>query len=197
MSGNKPTQQQRNVLFKTINARPNAMLVYGNKNWKYVYLGLGHGTLMFSNTRKGDMFYITKNGSHQPHYKPYFFGPGNTNYHRASEVKEAINNYNYRIPRPSNANVAGYKARMAKKPAENKKKANNKARINSIIANAKAGGSNYKKASLDNIAKIVMSSNSSTFRMKNGKCVNIFGKVATRKALLNEFEIMKTQNFRY
>jgi hypothetical protein len=194
---NKATPLQKKHFFSKINANPNAKYIYANKKWQFANVGFLHA-LLLSNTRNGNVFYINKTGR-KPYTKNYVYGPGPNNYVPLDLIQEQARGYQYRIPRPSGATVAGYMSRMAKKPGQNKKIAEQKARVNKIISNIKAGGILYKKARLPNLVQVVMKSNSSPYFLNNnGKYKNALGRVPTRKMLLNTIEDLKSSNlFKY
>lgn len=143
-----------------LNNYKNAAAIYANKKWKFWSPYLKYVPVLY-NTKNGNALTITATGRKKITYtnrnnngrEIYRYGPGKNNYVNSGLIREA-RGYIKKRSAKTNTSTA-YKARMAKKPAQNKAKAAQKTRVNKLEKNL-VGGKNISKARLANLVQLFM-----------------------------------------
>ena len=160
----------------SLNSYNNAKAIYANKKWKFWSPYLKHVPVLY-NTKNGNAFTITAGGRKKLTYNNrnnngqavYRYGPGKFNYVNSGLVYEARGYIKKRSVKTNT--TTAYKARLAKKPAQNKQKAAQKTRVNNLEKNL-VGGKNISKARLANLVQLFMryqSGNAGGFYVTNEK----------------------------
>jgi len=158
----------------SLNSYKNAEAIYANKNWKFWSPYLTHVPVLY-NTKNGNAFTITAGGRKNFTYNNrtnngqavYKYGPGNFNYVKSNLVYEARGHQKKRSVKTNTTNA--YKARLANKPAQNKKKEAQKTRVNKLEKNL-VRGKNINNANLANLVQLFMryqSSNAGGYYVTN------------------------------
>ena len=176
-----------------LNQYPNARDIYSNTKWQYYSPALKHIAVLY-NSRTGEPFYI-KNGArrqftftHNKKTNEYLhkYGPGPNNRVMKGIVYEARGSIKKRSAKTNT--LSAYKARMAKKPGQNKRRTAKNTRVNKLANNVRAGR-NISKAKMANLLALVMkyqSINNPFYEKKPGKrgITNIVGNKPTQAQLL-------------